>query len=233
MGREENKRGKLARIREAAAELFTTRGFDETSVAEIAARAGVAKGTVFLYAETKADLLALVFEERLRAVVASALAALDPSRSLSTELGRVFSRFFGVYEPRPALARLILRELSFARGHALRVRDAVDRELLTGLAAHVEARKEQGEVAADVPGALVATNAFGLYLLALFGWLSGALPSRAVAEAHLGRSLELACRGLALPATSAPAHARARESRPRARTTSARAPARRTKGARR
>lgn len=204
MGRDDNKREKLARIREAAAELFTTRGFDETSVAEVAARAGVAKGTVFLYAETKADLVALVFEERLRAVVAAALAELDLEQPLARELTRVFARFFDVYEPRPALARLFVRELSFAGGNAARVRDAVDRELLAGLAAHVEARKARGEIAADVPSILVATNAFALYLLALLGWLAGAAPTRARAEEHLGTSLELACRGLHLPAPRAP-----------------------------
>lgn len=204
MGREANKQDKLDRIRAAAAELFTTQGFDETSVAEVAARANVAKGTVFLYAQTKADLVALVFEEALREVTIDAVAKLDLGAPLHAELAAVFSRFFGVYEPRPTLARLVLRELSFTGGQAARIRDELDRTLLGGIAAHVEARKARGAISVDVVGMTVATNAFALYLLALLAWLSGAFPTRAFAEQYLAGSLELACRGLHLP-TTAPA----------------------------
>ncbi len=237
MGREANKQDKLDRIRAAAAELFTTQGFDETSVAEVAARANVAKGTVFLYAQTKADLVALVFEEALREVTIDAVAELDPHAPLHAELAKVFSRFFGVYEPRPTLARLVLRELSFTGGQAARIRDELDRTLLGGIAAHVEARKAEGTISGDVVAMTVATNAFALYLLALLAWLSGAVPSRAFAEQYLAGSLELACRGLHLTAPMASAlrrtpepKARTRTSTPKARTKTKAAPRRRAKG---
>jgi AcrR family transcriptional regulator len=210
MGREASKQDKRDRIRAAAAELFTTRGFDETSVADIAEHAGVAKGTVFLYAESKTDLVALVFEEALLGETRAGIAALDLGGGLAVELTKLFSRFFGVYEPTPALARLVLRELSFASGHAARVRSAVDGELLGGIAAHVDARKARGEVDESVVSMLVAANAFAIYLLTLLGWLSGALPTRELAQAHLASSLELACRGLSARTTTTAPRRRAK-----------------------
>ena len=57
--RERNKLDKLRRIKKAARELFIARGFDDTTTREIAARAGVGMGTVFLYADNKRDLLFL------------------------------------------------------------------------------------------------------------------------------------------------------------------------------
>jgi AcrR family transcriptional regulator len=51
------KERKKRRIVEVATELFIRQGYRKTSVDEIAAEAGVAKGTVYLYFKTKADLL--------------------------------------------------------------------------------------------------------------------------------------------------------------------------------
>lgn len=46
-----------ATIREAALELFLEQGFERTTVDDIARRAGVARGTVFAYCDSKADAL--------------------------------------------------------------------------------------------------------------------------------------------------------------------------------
>lgn len=54
----------------AAAELFIGQGYRKTSVDQVAERAGVAKGTVYLYFKTKAELLlAAIIEEKKRYLV--------------------------------------------------------------------------------------------------------------------------------------------------------------------
>jgi AcrR family transcriptional regulator len=54
-------------IVDAAAELFSSQGFRKTSVDQVARRAGVAKGTVYLYFENKAELMiAAIVEEKKR-----------------------------------------------------------------------------------------------------------------------------------------------------------------------
>jgi len=58
--RERNKLDKLARITAAAGELFATRGVDDVTTQEIADRADIGAGTLFLYAKTKGELLLLV-----------------------------------------------------------------------------------------------------------------------------------------------------------------------------
>ena len=76
--RAKNKADKEARILEAAWALFAEQGYEAATVREIAQRAGVAQGTVFVYAKDKADLLAMLFADRLSAVVESAFATLPP-----------------------------------------------------------------------------------------------------------------------------------------------------------
>jgi AcrR family transcriptional regulator len=58
--RERNKQEKLARITEAAGALFAERGVDEVTTQEIADRADIGAGTLFLYAKTKGELLLMV-----------------------------------------------------------------------------------------------------------------------------------------------------------------------------
>ena len=65
--REANKEDKRERIREAAFELFLEHGVGGTKLADVAERAGVAKGTLFLYASDKEDLVCMVMHERLAA----------------------------------------------------------------------------------------------------------------------------------------------------------------------
>jgi len=58
--RERNKQEKLERITAAAAELFTEHGVDEVTTQQIAERADIGTGTLFLYAKTKGELLLMV-----------------------------------------------------------------------------------------------------------------------------------------------------------------------------
>ncbi|MEU4393928.1 helix-turn-helix domain-containing protein [Kribbella sp. NPDC023855] len=58
--RERNKQEKLERITAAARELFAERGVDEVTTQEIADKADIGAGTLFLYAKTKGELLLLV-----------------------------------------------------------------------------------------------------------------------------------------------------------------------------
>ncbi|MCX3291829.1 helix-turn-helix domain containing protein [Streptomyces sp. NEAU-H22] len=58
--RERNKQEKLDRIVAAASELFAEHGVDEVTTQQIADRADIGTGTLFLYAKTKGELLLLV-----------------------------------------------------------------------------------------------------------------------------------------------------------------------------
>ncbi|MFB8371331.1 TetR/AcrR family transcriptional regulator [Pseudarthrobacter sp. NPDC055928] len=58
--RERNKQEKLDRITAAASELFSVHGVDEVTTQQIADKADIGTGTLFLYAKTKGELLLLV-----------------------------------------------------------------------------------------------------------------------------------------------------------------------------
>jgi AcrR family transcriptional regulator len=141
-------RADAARNRElllaAAADEFAEHGLD-ASVADIARRAGVGKGTVFRHFATKDDLLAAIVLDRidaLNAVGEKLLQAADPGAALLEFLTA-------------AAHQRQQRDLSFLQGagelnpEVTRVRAQVFQTVHT----LVDRAREQGTVRADVTGA--------------------------------------------------------------------------------
>lgn len=68
---------KRAKILDAATRVFAERGFFGAQVADIANRAGIAAGTVYLYFRSKDDVLLSLFDRTMRDAIHEGRAALD------------------------------------------------------------------------------------------------------------------------------------------------------------
>ncbi|MCP4604798.1 MAG: TetR/AcrR family transcriptional regulator [Proteobacteria bacterium] len=71
---------KRLRILQTATELFLRHGYRKTSVDEVARNAGVAKGTVYLYFKTKAELLIHAIALEKKRYIAQMKPIFDPDR---------------------------------------------------------------------------------------------------------------------------------------------------------
>src|SRR5689334_10770874 len=81
--------GAAGRLREAAMELYVERGFEQTTVAEIAQRAGVTARTFFRYFADKREVLfanSSVLEEQLVAALVAAPPAARPMEAVAAAL---------------------------------------------------------------------------------------------------------------------------------------------------
>ena len=75
---------KPQQIIEAAVRVFARRGYFNARVSDIAREAGIAAGTIYLYFDTKEDILVTLFREKMAAFVEAVrryLASLPPSES--------------------------------------------------------------------------------------------------------------------------------------------------------
>lgn len=194
--REERKEDKRARLRDAAWELFSTRGYDATTTKEIAARAGVASGTLFLYARDKADLLFLVLHDRLSAAVDEGMRTIPIDAPLLEQLLHLFAGFFRVYEQSEEVARAFIKELPGADGPNAQLQNQLTFALITHIAGLVSRAQAKGEIAPDVPPVLLAQNAFALYFFALLAWLGKMTTLEGALDPMLRNSLALHLRGL-------------------------------------
>jgi AcrR family transcriptional regulator len=200
--RAQNKADKEARIREAAWALFAERGYEAATVREIAQRAGVAQGTVFVYAKDKEDLLAMLFADRLGAVVESAFATLPAGATLLDALTHVFSSFMRFYAQDTRLARSVVRGVLFLEGPAAERMERLNRPFLGRVAGLFGTAQAQGLARPELVPFVAAVNAFAAYFMVLASWLNGLLPDLATAEAQLRLALEHQLLGVLLPTPS-------------------------------
>ena len=195
--RERNKRAKKERIRAAALELFETKGYDATTTREIAERADVGIGTVFMYAQDKRDLLFMIFNDVLDRMVEEAFARIDGRRSLSNQMTDLFGHFYAVFHARATLARILLRELVFfSQGKQAAQFLANRRRILEGLERLARAAIERGKVRASEDPQEIATAFFFLYSGEVRLWLNAEQPDLEQGIASLRRMFSLLERGL-------------------------------------
>ena len=90
--RERNKQAKLERIIAAASELFAEHGVDEVTTQQIADKADIGTGTLFLYAKTKGELLLLVQN-------AQYAAALEKGRAAAETIPDVLDAVMSIVQP--------------------------------------------------------------------------------------------------------------------------------------
>jgi AcrR family transcriptional regulator len=171
--RERNKLDKLRRIKDVARRLFLAKGFDDTTMREIAQRAGVGLGTIFLYAENKRDLLFLIINEQLEAITQKSEGAIDPSASLLDNLLAVARLHYEFFGRQPALSRLVLREMTFYDSGAQARPFQKTRERLINLFGKiVELAMTQKRVASPESPQFIGWTIFCIFQVELRRWLS-------------------------------------------------------------
>jgi AcrR family transcriptional regulator len=171
--RERNKLDKLRRIKDAASELFTSKGFDDTTTREIAVRAGVGLGTLFVYAPTKRDLLFLIVNDELQEVAERAVDLVRPGRPMLENLLRIFRVHYRYFAQRPALSRLALREMLFYASGPQAKKYLTTREQLIGLIRDiVDAAIEQKSIAPADDSQTITWVIFSIYQIEIRHWLS-------------------------------------------------------------
>src|SRR5262249_30195989 len=139
-------------ILDAALDVFAERGFEAARLEDVAARAGVAKGTLYLYFDDKEAL----FEEVVRTAVSPILERLDvlaTAPDLPTE--KIFENLFAVFEKevlgtkRKLLLRLIIAEgPRFPRIAQFYYRNVISR-IMPLISKIAERGFERGEISSD------------------------------------------------------------------------------------
>jgi AcrR family transcriptional regulator len=217
--RERNKIDKLRRIKDAARELFIAKGFDDTTTREIAVRAGVGLGTIFVYAENKRDLLFLIVNEELATVTAESEASINAEESFLDNLLRVAACHYAFFGRQPALSRLVLREMAFYDSGAQAGRFQKTRERLINLFGSIVATAiKQGNLSSHEAPQFVGWTIFCIFQVEMRRWLSQDEPSLQKGLEALSRAWTLFALGLKPNAEALAVSAARSGKKPKART---------------
>lgn len=166
MNREQKKQKTRDRLLSASRELFNEQGFDDTTVAQIAERAGVAKGTFFNYFDSKEEVIC------------------DLELLTSLEMADPILRTPGPVVPRmKALIIEVVNQLKYTKSltqvifagmysneKVVRSQAEQFRHFYGTLAPLVEQAQKQGEVTDTIPAVTIVQMAVQTYLGVLALW---------------------------------------------------------------
>lgn len=113
---ESKKQGKENALLEAAFDRFTKLGINDTTIDEIVKKAGVAKGTFYLYFRDKYDVLDMIVVRKTSVLLRDAILA-TRSRCIDDRIGRVLyfiDYLIGQLAEDKILMRIIHKDLSYS-----------------------------------------------------------------------------------------------------------------------
>ena len=177
--RERRKSATRAMLLRAGRRLFSERGLYESTVEELADRAGIAKGTVYLYFASKVELVRAVVEAGFEELEGHVSAAVKGQRTLGGIVGRIVEAHVAFFAANPDLMRIFHQVrgiLKFHRPEWRPLRVPLDRhishlaQLLARAPSPLRGRVPEGRAMAMI----------------LFGSVSGACSVRAAVEAGPG-----------------------------------------------
>lgn len=145
----------------AAREVFLEKGFERSSVSEIAARVGVVEGLVYTYFPTKRDLLNEVLRGMYEPLIADIAESFSRIEGLRSRLRFLVWRHLRVYVEEPSLSRIVLHEVRTSPEYFKSVLHDLHVRYTAFLLRTVREAVADGELSPDTDAEMVRSMVYG------------------------------------------------------------------------
>lgn len=173
---ERSKADKMRRILTAGEKLFSSQGFDGTTVQQIADEADVAVGTLFLYISDKSELLLRLFHTKIGLEIEQAVKRLKKDKRFIPAVKRFLTDLMAPYDRDRELANVFWREFLFHRGNVRNELDQQTKEVLHALEEKILAAQANGEIDKQVNPSVSALHLYAVFHATLAFSLADCLP---------------------------------------------------------
>lgn len=194
--REGKKAYKRQRIKAAAKDIFAVHGFENTNLREIAQAAGVALGTLSLYARDKRDLILLMFNDEMAEIIEKAGKEIDEQNEFLTNIMGFFETFYREFGSNVILARTFLQQNFFFSGINTSALAENEAQIVRHLCRAIIIARGKSEVRLDEDVEILAQSIYLTYVASVRLWISEERPVPKRGIAHLHRLLLVQIRGL-------------------------------------
>ena len=164
---EENKLLKKKSLMDTAFQLFTSQGLGKTSIADIAQRAGVAKGTFYLYFKDKYDLHERLVVRKSEELFSHAMAhsGYETQTTPEDKILAIIDDILFQLRDDPLLLRFINKNLGWGAFRQVLDRSSVDyRKVITGILDDEAPDREELEIVAYTVLELVGASCYSVIL---------------------------------------------------------------------
>lgn len=195
--REQKKTVTRRAITMAALALFSRKGYEKTSIEDIARIAGIGKATIYTYFPTKDEIfLAYCDDELAESFSRFHTPALTDGRLIDHLLEFFMIKFTFITQNRE-FGRQLLREMVFPRASNAKVKEH-DQRYFDILQTIFMAAQQRGELPAELDMFHTSVHFYSLYLGALAGWYTGYVDTLAKVEEALRRLFSQAIDGVGI-----------------------------------
>jgi TetR/AcrR family transcriptional regulator, fatty acid metabolism regulator protein len=164
---------KRRRILQAAVKVFARKGYFAARVSEIAEKAGVADGTIYLYFAGKEDILVSLFDEVMSEHVTRARAEMEAVADAPSRLRLLAEHHLRVLGADRDLAVVFQVELRQSTKFMERFTATWLRRYFDLVTSVIEQGQREGTLRADLPRKLVAKAFFGTLDELVTSWVIG------------------------------------------------------------
>ena len=199
--REQHKLDKRRRIGGAARRVFASKGFDGATVREIASRARVAPGTIFLYADDKRELLLMIVNDDLDKLTDATMTSIAGETNLVDQLISFCRPRYEYWARDPEISRAAMPEMAAsrsrqeARPESLRG-DARRAKTAARLSEILSTHERLGAIRPGLDIDAVAWIIMSVYFTEVRLWLSDAVPDPEVGLERLRRLFAVIAAGI-------------------------------------
>jgi len=200
MGRRvEKRRQTFRRVATVAGQLFAARGYELTTIEEIAEGAGVSPGTVYNYFGTKSAILVAVVAERSSGDTDAAVAALDAGQL--APIDAAMAVVMAYIEPlldldRSLLAKVVASTFNPSRTTLMNEFAVLDQRAIDHLVEVLAAQKANGAIGTHVDPRQAATVVFSILTMATILYLTDETIAPADVGPLIREHVDLAFRGI-------------------------------------
>lgn len=167
-------------ILEAAISLFSQHGYEKTSIEHIAKTAGVGKGTVYSYFQTKKDIIKGFCDSELDKIHCKLVNHSNQDAPILQQMLTIYMTEFHHVTQNREFGRLFMRESVFPRGSDGQDNKEIDDKYFQILFPILEKGQERGELRKDIELLHITAHFYSLYILIISAWYSGRITTDAV-----------------------------------------------------
>jgi AcrR family transcriptional regulator len=173
--REQKKEKTRAAILTSALHLFTQKGYENTTIEELARTAGIGKGTIYTYFKTKSEIFLAFCEQQLEFVYRELADKSDPEAPLLDQLLTMFMGEFNFISQNREFGRILMRETVFPKDLTVERSAELDDKYIALLVPMFQQAQRRGELRTDIELILVTGHFYALYIMTISGWYMGRL----------------------------------------------------------
>jgi len=168
--REQKKKKTKAAILQSAMQLFSRQGYENTSIDQMAKAAGIGKGTIYSYFQSKSEIFLAFCEEQLTFVNKELAVRSGRETTLVEQLLTLFMGEFRFISRNKEFGRIMMRETVFPKELTVERSHELDNKYIDLMVPMFKKAQQRGELRTDLELILVVGHFYALYIMTISAW---------------------------------------------------------------